>query len=96
MPKERIQHGEAAYETDTEGSLGTPSLDVTWMRDPTGHVQIAIEMTREQWIANADHLRADDRISARAIYTESLNRREINHMIKTLRRARDAAYGADE
>ena len=95
MPRERIHHGtenKHAY----EGDHGTPALDIEWMREPTGRVQVAIDMARETWIINAKSVNEDPSVAARAIYTESLTRQEINHMIKTLRRARDAAYGADE
>lgn len=71
-----------------------PSLDLNWNRE-AGWVQVSIEMTAAQWIVNADELR-DGNVSHRAIYTDVLTRQEINHMIRTLRRARDAAYGSDE
>lgn len=96
MPRERIQHGTPAYETEEAADIGSPALDVEWTREPTGHVQVAIEMSREQWLRNAETLQADEQVTRRAIYTDSLSRHEINHLIKTLRRARDAAYGRDE
>lgn len=72
-----------------------PSLEVAWTRD-MAHVQVAIDMPRELWIQIAQDLSTDDRVSRKAIYTGVLTRQEINHTIRTLRRARDAAYGSDE
>ncbi|WP_144834087.1 hypothetical protein [Microbacterium sp. BH-3-3-3] len=105
MPRERVQHGKSYPIHELSGGGGeaagaysdvTPSLDIEWARDPQGRVQIAIEFSRERWMAIAKDLQDNSVVEARAIYTESLDRRELNHMIRTLRRARDAAYGADE
>lgn len=76
-----------------------PSLEVTWTRSSDmlgGWVQVSIDMPREKWLENAKTLEEDPNVVARAMYTDSLSRQEINNMIKVLRRARDAAYGADE
>lgn len=72
-----------------------PSLDVTWSRDQ-GYVQVSIDMSREQWLTNTKQLEDDPNVIKRAIYTDGLSRQEINHLIRTLRRARDSAFGADE
>lgn len=72
-----------------------PGVELNWSRDQ-GHVQLSIEFPREQWIANAETLKDDPQVTKRAIYTDSLSRYQINKLIKLLRRARDAAYGADE
>lgn len=73
----------------------TPGVELNWSRD-MGHVQLSIEFPREQWIANAEELKNDPQVTKRAIFTDGLSRYQINKMIKTLRRARDAAHGADE
>lgn len=85
------------YSPVPEGTeyIEDPSLDVTWSRD-NGHVQLSIEFTREQWLSNLRTLQEDEAITRRAIFTDSLARHEINHLIRILRRARDAAYGSDE
>jgi len=70
------------------------SLDVSWNRDAEW-VQVAIEMTPEKWKELSDIAQGDG-IDHYSIYTDVLSRTEINKMIRTLRRARDAAYGADE
>ncbi len=72
-----------------------PSLDLSWNKDG-GWVQISIDMERAQWLDNAEDLSKDESVVARAIYTDALNRGEINNLIRNLRRARDAAFGADE
>lgn len=90
MPRERIQHGNLESDGWT-----WPSLDVEWQRD-AAHVQVAIEFDRDRWATIAKELAEDKAVSHKAIYTSSLSRPEINNMIRTLRRARDAAYGGDE
>jgi len=94
MPRERIKHGHESrvvYDGDNPvaGESAMPSLDVSWSREPTGWVQIGID-------APTDFLAGIIRDGATSVWTDVLDRREINHMIRTLRRARDAAYGSDE
>lgn len=91
IPGEKLPKG--AYVTEE------PSLEVTWTRSGDmlgGWVQVSIDMPREKWLENMKTLEDDPNVIARAMYTDSLSRQEINNMIKVLRRARDAAYGADE
>lgn len=71
-----------------------PSLDVTWNRDG-GWVQLSIEAPRDWWGRFWDSLLAAEQ-SHYGVFSETLTRQEINHLIRTLRRARDAAFGADE
>lgn len=104
MPRERVQHGKSypVHEVSEDGKTAgsytevTPSLDIEWAREPQGRVQVAIEFSRQQWIDITADLHNHQEVERRAIYTDSLDRQQINHMIKTLRRARDAAFGADE
>ena len=78
------------------GSIDTtPKVELNWSREHE-HVQISIEFSRESWISIAKELEEDPRVAAKAIYSPGLSRYEINKLIKTLRRARDAAFGADE
>lgn len=72
-----------------------PSMDIDWNRDH-GYVQVSIDMPRETWIERAKSIEDDSQIIKSAVYTNTLTRKEINHMIRTLRRARDAAFGRDE
>ncbi len=70
------------------------SLDVNWNRE-AGWVQVCVEAPIDWWKsfilgmgeAEASHYGA---------YSQVLDRRQINRLIATLRRARDAAYGKDE
>jgi hypothetical protein len=71
-----------------------PSVDVTWRRDP-GWVQVSVEASADWW----DRFqKSRERVeqSHFGVFSEVMSRQEINHMIRTLRRARDAAYGSDE
>ena len=74
-----------------------PSLDVVWRReDVGGWVQIGLDAPRDWWerfIASYEGSPEQHHFSA---WTAVMDRRQINHMIRTLRRARDAAYGSDE
>ena len=74
-----------------------PSVDVTWNRD-SSYVQLSIEAPRDWWDRfNDTYSQANSPdLHSYAVFSEVLDRREINHLIRTLRRARDAAYGADE
>lgn len=86
--------GESNLE-DGEYLTEDPSLEINWDRDH-GNVQVSIDFSREQWLACAKDFEETPDLIKKAIYTGSLSRRDINEMIKTLRRARDAAFGRDE
>lgn len=86
-----------------------PHLDVLWSRpidlmalpvgeDPRGSVQVQIALSPSEMQSRIDHIaeHPDDLEGFSFIFTESLSRHQINHMIRTLKRARDAAYGSDE
>ncbi|QGZ16705.1 hypothetical protein PBI_DEWDROP_57 [Microbacterium phage Dewdrop] len=86
--------------SDDERIYEQQSLDVVWHRDG-GWVQLQIEAPPE-WFEKAldeQAWKSDPNAGPpmhQAVLTGVLDRRQINHLIKTLRRARDAAYGADE
>lgn len=77
-------------------------LDLHWSRpgmygDGTpGHVQVGLTISQPKLrrLATPDPNEPDP--TARTLYTDDLTREQINLLIRTLRRARDAAYGADE
>lgn len=71
-----------------------PSLDVTW-RGENGWVQIGIEAPSDWWDRFEESRKSAEQ-SHFGVYTEVLTRDEINDMIRTLRRARNAVYGSDE
>jgi hypothetical protein len=99
MPRERVQHPKVYEYESADGTTGyvehDPALDVTWQRD-SETVQVSIEFPRAQWLTICADLKDDPEISHKAIFSGNLPRPEINHFIRTLKRARDAAYGADE
>lgn len=82
-----------------------PNVEVVWSRmeeytetrrreeDPQGWVQIGIDIDQ---VDLKDRMRYDDGVTARTFYTDKLTRHQINEMIRTLKRARNAAYGSDE
>ena len=72
-----------------------PSLDVFWNRDGE-YVQVAIEAPSYWWKKFMEGRVDDPQILSFSAFTNVLTRKEINHMIRILRRARDAAYGSDE
>lgn len=81
--------------------LTEPSLQVHWTRQHdevrgTGHVQVSLDVDRLDLLRSAREVESDEAITKRGIFTGSLNRAELNHLIRTLKRARDAAYGKDE
>lgn len=86
IPGEILAKDEVLYEE--------PSLDVAWNRD-AGWVQIGIDAPKDWWDRFFEGYR-DHGDTPYAVYTETLTRQQINKMIATLRRARDAAYGRDE
>lgn len=84
MPKEIIT---SKYEgmTDPDGKVvPEPIIHVGWSREP-GHVELA---TR----AGGDYDEVDEH---RPGIFAQLDRAGINRLIRALRKARDAAYGAD-
>lgn len=98
MPKETIQrpNGEG---TSTE-------LSVHW--DKTGPDRVQIGLTRHvgdrlildgSRYVHADHANCtecvDEHELKATVYSDPLTRREVNDFIRGLRRARDAAFGAD-
>jgi len=60
-----------------------------------GHVQVALEadVSYLTFAAETPNGETSDRT---LLYTPVLSRAEINKLIRTLKRARDKAYGADE
>lgn len=76
-------------------TVEAPSLDVTWNRDG-GWVQLGFYAPRLWWSDFLESYEGSPEQHSFSAWTEVLDRREINHMIRTLRRARDAAYGSDE
>lgn len=86
MPKETIAR-EVERDSDHEGRPLEERIDelsVTW-DGPSENVQVFLKWFRATDATGETHER----------YSPSLTRHQINRMIRTLRRARDAAHGAD-
>jgi len=74
-----------------------PSLDLYWNRD-YGEVQLSFVAEKRWFIDALEEPMTSEQVDPAtqiSIYSESLSRSELNHFIRTLRRARDAAFGAD-
>ena len=108
MPREQINYAETTVnvlDTDT-GELheeaaafvgsDEPILNVRWQGDTDeadAHVLVSLEVTTRtacDAVANA----GPDGLAE--IESVQLDRRQINRMIRALRRARDTAFGSDE
>ena len=100
--------GDELRKADVEFS-NKPRLDVLWQRpidklslpigeDPQGSVQILLGLNPTDMKNRIRHLEEhpEDLESFSLIFTEPLTRYEINNLIRTLKRARDAAHGSDE
>lgn len=86
----------------------SPQLELHWSRaadtpptplgeDRVGSVQLAIQVSETEfrdYIRMFEEAPKDD--PNRLFLTRRMSRSEINHLIRHLKRARDAAYGADE
>lgn len=85
-----------------------PSVELVWTRpsertpltdsgDPEGFVQLGMIMDMVDLKNTLRHGDLDDpNLRSKTFYTRALTRHQINEMIRTLKRARDAAFGADE
>ena len=75
------------------GTVGDSYLHVAWTKGE--HVQVALEVD-VQYAELAQKMPNGSTDQMTFLWTPVLGREEINALIRTLRRARDAAYGADE
>lgn len=108
MPKEQINFPNPAHEVE---DLGTgertsapmePRLRVHWSSAEQAYVALSIDIDWETLQEYVDKRREnpdaywgehDDRYE---LYTDLLDRADLQRLIKHTRRARDAVYGADE
>lgn len=107
MPHEKIHRTVPNYRVEThEPTKTSPGLvahvpdgertelvQVTWNEGQ--YVQIGIDLGKPFLFAEDSVLSAEDGPERTSLWFD-LSRPEINRLIKTLRRARDAAYGRDE
>jgi hypothetical protein len=93
MPKEQINHPQQVTSDSPQGYTTTsPTLHVGWNR--AGWVQVSIATDTSSLARLVEDAQKHGE-SEPAIYTDELSRDEINRLIRTLRKARDQAYGAD-
>lgn len=90
MPKEYVNGEAVPYEL---GSPETPVAAVRWGRE-TGHVQLVTRLRECELFFDPDDPTAP--IPCQYGYYVTLDRRGINDLIRTLRKARDQAFGRDE
>lgn len=98
---QELAYGDWVSEQHADDTTVTPdlALHVSWERGSErgsdGHVQVSIQVPTPVVVARAGRIEGED-VTATAFYAPGLTRTEINHLIRTLRRARDAAFGSDE
>lgn len=110
MPRERFRHQHEISQNPDEPHVAMPQVDVSWGREYPG-VQIGVvahtvetkawlQRTLEDVVPDASQREAvverltEPHSGALGWYTE-LGRAESNRLIRVLRKARDAAFGAD-
>lgn len=100
MPREQINYPQTRPTVATFHESGTvktetdAALHVSWNRDGQ-HVQLCLEVDVHYAQLAADEPNANEARTRTELWTPVLSRQDINKLIRTLRRARDTAYGAD-
>lgn len=107
MPREKINHAAPFTPVPDDcvapavhgESWPEPEVHVQWTHEGDhgfGHSQVGIDLPRGYVLHLAEELeRRPDAPSVMA-FSPVLERRELNRLIQTARRARDQAYGRDE
>ena len=104
MPKERItpqtsvkvrQGSTTPGDTGQEYDVFEPSVLLTWRTssEGAGHVQFCVEVDAADMLKKAQVAQGDSHLMEG--WGPPMNRGQINHLIRVLRRARDGAFGAD-
>lgn len=91
MPREQIQFRD--YDGDTT-AVGAPVTHLSWVVPYC--VQVALEIN-PKWLEGAlkEHEKFAPADGKLLLYSEVMDRAEINHLIRLLRQARDKALGSD-
>lgn len=101
MPKEQINYPRIRQVLQDGASITLPvasevsddvCVSVGWNR--SGWVQVTLE-TPTKHLAQVLASYANDNVGDAVVYSETLSREEVNKLIRTLRKARDQAYGSD-
>lgn len=88
---------------ETSTAVDMPVLHVNWSKNQNspdgketapGFVQVSMQVDIKHLTELQKH--DNEGIVATWLYTDSLDRETINRMIRSLRHARDSAYGIDE
>lgn len=105
MPKIQINHprevktysGGSPDEPTTCETHMDPILNVNWHNagEMPGHVQLSLDVSTRELNGAVQNSNGRMVIGSSLIYTPVLERKEVNELIRALRRARDGAYGAD-
>lgn len=106
MPRTQINYPPVRPKEADPASPGAPASDGTYVGDSTvhvvwmpaargGHVQVALEVEQAYAELVLQHPNGESP-STTYLYSPPLDRADLNKMIRTLRQARDAAYGRDE
>jgi len=108
MPREQINYSEALInvldpdtgelqeEAATIVASDEPILNVRWQgdtEDAKAHVLVSLEVTTRTACDAVANAGPDGYAEIESV---QLDRRQINRMIRALRRARDTAFGSDE
>lgn len=101
MPKELIYGNDPPY---TAASSARSVVGVHWGRDGSDYLQVSTSLFNDdlKYIDGNDVVRQaeGDEAARRELWAQgfyvSLNRNDVNALIRTLRRARDQAFGRDE
>lgn len=105
MPREKINHprtgvvvdGNDTTETGQRVNADTAVVQVGWHKDSWVQVSIEADVSYFRFAAERpDGDPRDDEDQRSTVYSPPLERDEINHLIRVLRRARDQAFGHDE
>lgn len=92
-PKAWLPDSEPGRQVDPDSAVA----QVSWLKDSWVQLAIEADVSYLQFAADTpdgEPLTSDSQRST--VYTPPLSRDEVNHMIRTLRRARDQVFGRDE
>ena len=98
MPKENINYP-LAIEDATTGLMRPPGPEFSlhWSPGDAGYVQVGVEFNVDDMLTYLNQLRKDSPLDSRAqLYSDILNRADLQRTIRAAKRARDAVFGADE
>jgi len=97
MPKEKIKFPSYIEGPDGSALPPGPECAIHWSGEAGGYAQISFEFDVKAMREYLDQLAKNSPMDSRAIfYTETLTRPELQNLIRTAKRARDAVFGADE